>query len=94
MTSITTYKDKPVFKDRNSPDGLFHYGFRKIRACGDKNGAVLAQGLRFSHEDLRPFIGQWIYIIIDHYWATKARVGDDIISGKKDLLGYLICESI
>ena len=93
MLNFTVYETRPKFKDQNSPDGLFHRGFRKIRSNGE-TGFVLAQGLKFGSKDLLAHAGKWIYVRIDYYWATSANLGYDIFTENRNVLSYIKCDSI
>lgn len=93
MANVTVYETRPKFKDKNNPDGTFHRGFRKIRSNGEI-GYVLAQGLKFGSKQLSDYVGKWVYVSVDYYWATSANCGRDIFANNNQLLGHIKCDSI
>lgn len=90
---ITSYGQKPAFRDQTTADGLFKKGFRKIRTEGPK-GFILSRGIRYGHVQLLEHAGRWVYVSIEDYWGKQAKVGANVLSDAVGESSYLTCEHI
>lgn len=50
--------------DRRAPDGVVSMGRRIVR----KNGVVRFASDKFRHDNLVPFVGQYIFVEAEDYW--------------------------
>lgn len=91
-TGIVSFDKKPNQKDTNAVDGVFMFGYRKVRQ-GKDCGFVFAGGVRFGAEALLNHIGKWVYVDASDYWATSAMIGRQQVSATNIVLGVR-CEAL
>lgn len=91
-TGIVSFDKKPNEKDTNAVDGVFMFGYRKVRQ-GNDCGFVFAGGLRFGDEALLNHIGKWVYVDASDYWATTAMIGRHEVSETEIVMGVR-CEAL
>jgi hypothetical protein len=68
-TTIKRIMHKPT-SDRRLPDGFVYQGWRKVR----KDGTVFFQGQTRKSEKLMPYVGAYVYCVIEDMWAINITI--------------------